>query len=80
MANFPRFAQVVQEESLLETSFYKCPKKIKPDFRSIDNCFFLEVLSFLKSMYRRGFLPAENRLKSALQPNGKVWSLCWGLT
>ena len=27
MANLPRFAQVVQQESFLETSFYKGPKK-----------------------------------------------------
>ena len=32
----------------------------------------LKVLSFLKSIYRRGFLPAENRLKSLLAFNVKI--------
>ena len=35
------------------------PQIIKPDFRSIDHCCYLESFSFLKSLYRRDFLPAE---------------------
>ena len=41
----------------------------------------MKVLSFLKSMSTgEDLLPVENRLKSALRPNEKIWSLCWRLT
>ena len=80
MANLPRFAQVVQQQSFLETSLYKCQKKTNQILGIQTIAVTLKVLYFLKSMCRRGFLLAENRLKSPLWANGKIWSLCWRLT
>ena len=56
-----------------------CPKN-KTIFRSRNNCCYFES-SFVSEIHvSERFLPAENRLQSALRPNGKVWPLCWRST
>ena len=58
---------------------YCSPKKLNQILGLKTIAVTLKVLSFLKSIHRRGFLPAENRLKSAFRANKEVWSVCWRL-
>ena len=54
---------------------YCSPKKLNQILGLKTIAVTLKVFSFLKSIHRRGFLPAENRLKSAAGERRSMGSL-----